>query len=239
MATKRNANGTKNHLLLSLPRRDFERLMDKAERVEMTMRQEVYEPNQPIPYVYFPEDSVISLVSEMKDGSIIEVGTVGNEGMVGVPILLGAASSTLKSFAQVPGMAMRMKTSEFKRHLTNGSSLHAKLNLYTQALFTQLSQSVACNRLHSVEQRCARWLLMTSDRVDKDQFRLTQEFLAQMLGIRRASVNAVVQVFQQKGMIKYSQGQIQITNRQKLEGIACECYEIIRNEYRRLTDARG
>ena len=233
MASK-SGNGTNNHLLQSLPSRELAAVLRSGERIELTLRQLLYSPNEPISYVYFPEDGIVSLVSEMNDGSTIEIGTVGKEGMIGLPVFLGAGSSPLRAFAQVPGVAVRLKVAEFKRALNNGGVLRARLERYTQALFTQLSQSVACNRLHSVEQRCARWLLMTADRVERKRFRLTQEFLTQMLGVRRATVNSIVQEFQRQGMIDYEQGEMEITNRHKLEAISCECYGIIRNEYHKL-----
>jgi len=205
----------------------------------MTSRQTVYEANQSIDHVYFPEEGVISLVSKMKNGAMVEIGAVGKEGMVGIPIFLGAKSNPLMAFAQVPGRALRMSTVDFKRELANGAALHQTLHRYTQALFSQLSQSVGCNRLHSIEQRCARWLLMTADRVGKTQFKLTQDFLAQMLGVRRASVNPILQNFQKKGMLHYKQGIMRIENRDTLERTACECYGIIREEYRKLTEANG
>lgn len=178
---------------------------------------------------------MISLVSKMKNGVVIEVATIGREGMVGLPVFLGAESAPLDAFPQVPGRALRLRTLEFKRALANGNGLQRVLQRYTQALFTQLSQSVACNRLHSIQQRCARWLLATADRVEQNHFKLTQEFLAQMLGVRRASVNAVFQDFQKQGIIKYKLGQMDIKDRRKLERASSECYAIVRQEYEKLT----
>lgn len=205
------------------------------ERIELTPRRVLYDPDKPIEHVYFPEDGVISLVSNLEEGSTLEIATIGKEGMVGVPVLLGAVSSPLQAFAQVPGHAFQMSTAEFKRALMNGTGLRRVLELYTQALFTQLSQSVVCNRLHSIEQRCARWLLMTADRVRNSRFILTQEFLAQMLGVRRASVNGCLQSFQRRGMVEYKQSQMQLKNRRKLEAISCQCYFVVRKEYQKLT----
>jgi CRP-like cAMP-binding protein len=236
MSRKSDSNG--NLLLSSLPREDQRRLLSKTERIEMEMRHLVYEPDKPIEHVYFPESGVMSLISEL-NGTAVEVGTVGREGMVGIPLFLGANSSPLKSFAQVPGSALKMSAANFRRELDRGGALHQKLHRYTQALFTQLSQSVACNRAHSIEQRCARWLLMTADRVAKPEFRLTQEFVAQMLGVRRASVNPILQDFQKKGMLEYRQGIMKLKDRRKLERVSCECYGIIRKEYRKLTEAEG
>jgi CRP-like cAMP-binding protein len=224
-----------NHLLRSVSREEQRSLLNKMDRVELTPRKVLYDADKPIEYVFFPEDGVISLVRSMKEGSILEVATIGKEGMVGLPVFLGAVSSPLQAFAQVPGHALRMSTADFKRDAMNGFGLRRVLERYTQALFTQLSQSVACNRLHSIEQRCARWLLYTADRVKGSRFMLTQEFLAQMLGVRRASVNGFLQDFQRKGMIVYTQGQMQIKNRRKLEAVSCECYFVVKKEYQKLT----
>ncbi|HEU5231294.1 MAG TPA: Crp/Fnr family transcriptional regulator [Terriglobales bacterium] len=232
---KRPKRQSANHLLGSLPERTQKQLLSKMDRVELVPRKVLYDPNQAIAHVYFPEEGVISLVSTMKEGAALEIATVGKEGMVGVPVLLGADSSPLQAFAQVPGHALKMSAPDFRHELANGTGLRRLLERYTQALFTQLSQSVACNRFHSIEQRCARWLLMTADRVKDGRFKLTQEFLAQMLGVRRPGVNEILQRFQQRGMVAYKQGQIEITNRRKLERVSCECYFIVRQEYERLT----
>lgn len=205
------------------------------ERVELIPRKVLYDPDKPIKHVYFPEDGVVSLVRNMEEGSILEVATIGKEGMVGLPVFFGAVSSPLQAFAQVPGSALQMNTADFKREVMNGFGLRQVLKRYAQALFTQLSQSVACNRLHSIEQRCARWLLYTADRVKDSRFMLTQEFLAQMPGVRRASVNRVLQDFQRKGMIEYKQGQMRINNRRKLEAVSCECYFVVKKKYQKLT----
>jgi CRP-like cAMP-binding protein len=215
------------------------RLWPRLERVELNIRDLVYDKDKTIEYAYFPEAGVISLVSEMKNGSVVEIGTVGKEGMVGIPAFLGATSTPVKAFAQVSGRALRMRAADLKQEAANGTALHGMLHRYTQALFTQLSQAVACNRLHSVEQRCARWLLMTVDRVDERRFKLTQEFIAQMLGVRRATVNPILAGFQRAGMLRYRRGVMQIQNRRKLEKASCECYQIVRREYRKLTQASG
>jgi CRP-like cAMP-binding protein len=228
-----------NLLLRALPMKERRRLWPRLERVELNIRDLVYDKDKKIEYTYFPEAGVISLVSEMKNGSVVEIGTVGKEGMVGIPAFLGATSTPVKAFAQVSGRALRMRAADLKQEAANGTALHGMLHRYTQALFTQLSQAVACNRLHSVEQRCARWLLMTVDRVDERRFKLTQEFIAQMLGVRRATVNPILAGFQRAGMLRYRRGVMQIQNRRKLEKASCECYQIVRREYRKLTQASG
>lgn len=228
-------DGLGNRLLLALPEPYRERFLAQLEPVEMVVREPVYAPGKPIEHVYFPDGCVLSVLAVMDDDQAVEVATIGNEGMVGIPVFLGATSSPGLAFCQVPGKAWRMAAGTF-RELANGAgAIQQLLQRYTYAFFTQLSQGSACNRLHSVEQRCARWLLMTHDRVGgRDQFELTQEFLAQMLGVRRATVTEAAGRLQQDGLITYSRGIITITNRKGLEAASCECYRIITDEHTRL-----
>lgn len=223
-----------NRLLLLLPRATQERLLPQFDTVSFGIKDILYEPNVPIEYVYFPLNGVMSLVSILKNGSHIEVATTGNEGMLGLPVFLGRDSTPLQAFSQVPGDSLRMKVSAFKRHVKAEPSLTAVLQRYTQAMMVQIAQSTACNRAHSIQQRCCRWLLMTHDRVSSDDFLLTQEFLAQMLGVRRATVSEVAGELQRAGLIQYSRGRVTVTDRHALERCACECYGIIRDEYDRL-----
>ena len=223
-----------NQLLMALPEAEFQRLLPYMERMTMKSKDMLYEPNKPIEYVFFPNHGVGSLLAVMEDGTLVEVGTVGNEGMVGIPVFLGTESTNGRAFWQVPGEAMRMKAEVLREEIKNGGPLVSLLQGYTQSLFSMLSQHTACNRLHAIEARCARWLLMSHDRVIGDEFMLTQEFLSQMLGTRRASVNAVARVLKDAGAIEYQRGIISILDRPKLEAISCECYEIIRKEYDRI-----
>ena len=180
------------------------------------------------------------MLTVMEDGSAIEVGTVGNEGMVGIPILLGADRIPGQAFMQVPGSATRMTAEDFKRHVTPGTPLHNLLQRYLQALFNQVAQSAACNRLHSLEERFCRWLLMTRDRVPTDEFPMTQEFLSLMLGVHRPSVSEVAGTFQRAGIIRYTRGKMLIVDRSGLEAAACECYEVVKREFDRLLgESRG
>lgn len=220
-----------NRVLAALPDAVYRRLVPSLELVSMEIKQILYQPNGDIPYIYFPLNTVTSLVIRMQDGQIAEVATVGNEGMVGLPVFLGAETFAGQAFTQIPGDALRMPTSVFKDEIAQGDSLHDVLHRYTQALFTQVAQSAACNRLHDIDQRCARWLLMSQDRVGAAQFLLTQEFLSQMLGVRRASVSEVASRLQREGLIQYSRGVITVVNRPALEATACECYAIIEREY--------
>lgn len=225
-----------NRLLAGLPEKESKRLLAKAERISLKLRDMLYQPEKPIKDVYFIENGVASLVSRMENGGAVEVGTVGNEGMIGLPVFLGASTSPLQAFTQIAGEAWKLSVADFRQALNHGNSpLAHALHRYTQALFVQLSMSVACNRLHSVGQRCARWLLITADRVGAENFGLTQEFLAQMLGVRRASANEALQNFKRKGLVDYKQGKMTIKNRKGLEAAACECYFITRDEYQKLT----
>lgn len=165
---------------------------------------------------------------------MVEVATIGNEGMAGLPLFLGTDRSPGSCFSQVPGRALEMSAAGFQSVIQRNGHFAALLRLYTQALMIQISQGTACNSAHSIEQRCARWLLLTHDRVRKDEFLLTQEFLGQMLGVRRASVGAVAGALQKRRYIRYSRGRISILNRRGLESASCICYSIIRKEYDRL-----
>jgi CRP-like cAMP-binding protein len=170
----------------------------------------------------------------MEDGAIVEVGTIGNEGFVGLPLSLGGRAEPHQCVCQVPGESLRMPAAAFVAELSSNVALRQVVNLYTQAYYTQVTQSTACNRLHPVEMRLARWLLMTHDRLDGDILNLTQEFIADMLGVRRASVSIVAAVLQQAGIIRYRRGVVQILNREALEEASCECYGIVNAEFQRL-----
>jgi CRP-like cAMP-binding protein len=223
-----------NRLLAALPREEYERLLPQMEVVSLEFKQILYEMNQPIESVYFHRSGVTSLVALMEDGSVVELATVGNEGMVGLPVFLGAETTSIRALTQVPGEGVRMKAELLREEVRRDGALHDLLHRYTQALFHQIARGAACSRVHSVEQQCARWLLMTHDRVDADEFLLTQEFLSQMLGVRRASVNAVARILQKAGLIRYRRGKITILDRQGLEAASCECYRIISEEFTRL-----
>lgn len=227
-------NPIENRLLASLPEEEYERLLPYLETVSLTHKQVVYAPNEPIEYVYFPKNCVISLVIFMEHGSAVEVGTVGNEGMAGIPVFLGADSIPSDAFCQIPGDALRMRADVFKNTVTPGSPLHYLLQRYTQTVLNQIAQTAACNSVHVIEKRCCRWLLMTHDRVGRDEFPLTQEYLSDMLGVRRASVSAVAASLQKAGLIRYSRGRIEIIDRKGLESAACECYRIVKAEFDRL-----
>lgn len=233
--SKVHRNLIKNRLLSALPKEEYERLLPHLELVSLTFKQIIYAPNEPIEYVYFPNNGMVSLVNVTEKGGTIEAATVGNEGMVGIPVLLGADRMVGQAVSQIAGDAMRMKADVFKREVTPGSQLHNLLLRYTQALMNLISQSVACNSLHSVEERCCRWLLVCQNRVQSDQFPLTQELLSQMLGVRRASVSVVAAILQKAGLIHYSRGKITVLDRRGLEAGSCECYRLVKQEFDRLS----
>jgi CRP-like cAMP-binding protein len=230
----RSPGEPQNHLLAALPRDLQTELKSRMSVVSLDSRKKLYEPNEPIKYVYFPISGVMSLLAVMDDGSAVEVGTIGNEGMVGIPVFLGTMESPGRAVQQVPGSAWRMPVEAFVAEIQGGGPLPELLRRYTQAVFVQVSQSTACNRLHPAEERLARWLLQTHDRVEADEFSLTHEFLGQMLGVRRATVTVVAGALQKAGIIEYKRGIVTILDRERLEEASCECYRIIRDEYDRL-----
>jgi CRP-like cAMP-binding protein len=230
-----DADLRRNRLLAALPDARRDELARAAEVVELGIRETVYEHGKPIDHVHFPLDGVMSLVSQF-DGHTVEVATVGPEGMLGLPVFLQASySSSQWAFCQVPARSARLPADAFTEFLTSDGELHTVLHRYTQALFTQLAQNAACNAVHDTMQRAARWVLMTDDRVAGDEFELTQEFLAQMLAVRRPAMNGVQQELQSLGCIEYSRGRIRVLDRAKLEDVACACYGIIREEHDRLS----
>jgi CRP-like cAMP-binding protein len=224
-----------NLLLAALADDALETVADVAEPDTAERREMLYDIGQPIEHVLFPIDAVYSLVSVMDDDRSVEVGTVGREGFVGVPVLLeGGYTSEHQAFAQIGGKVLRVSTPEFRQLVNELPALRTMLHRYTLALLAQIAQSSACNRLHTLEQRCARWLLMTHDRVGRDEFPLTQDFLAQMLGVRRAGVNEAQQALSDTGVLTYTRGNITILDRPGLERQSCECYQLIRGEHDRL-----
>jgi len=228
----------RNRILAALPPDDLERLRPRLERVELVLRQVLFEPNRPIEHVYFVESGVASLVSLAADGSAVETATVGHEGMVGLPVFLNAVSMAGQAFVQIPGEGYRLAAPDLREEVRRGSELAEMLGRYTQALFTLLAQTSACNRKHPVVERCARWLLLSHDRVGADTFELTHLFLSQMLGVRRASVTEAAGALQRAGLIDYRRGRMTILDRPGLEAASCECYAIVRAEFARLLEGR-
>ena len=229
-----------NRLLASLPQSDYERLQPYLESVQLTYRRVLYQANRLIDFVYFFETGVGSLVNTMKNGAASEVGTIGNEGIVGLPVVLGDKRAPTSVYVQVPGAGVRMKSGSFWEAMEQSPTLRRLMLHYAHAFFNQVAQSAACAHHHALEQRCCRWLLMTQDRMHSDEFLLTQEFLAMMLGIRsRPGVTIAAGALQRAGLIRYKRGHITILDRRGLKERSCECYEISKREFDRLLGSEG
>jgi CRP-like cAMP-binding protein len=219
-----------NRLLAALPSKEFRRLDSKLEPFILNYGDNIYATGALIKYVYFPTSGIVSLLSAVDERSLLEVGIIGREGMVGLPLFLGVKRSTTRALVQGSGSALRLTSSAFNAECELGGQLPVILKRFANSLMSQISQSAVCFRFHSVEQRLARWLLMTSDRMGSDNFPLTQEFLSNMLGVRREAVNKSAVEFHSRGLINYSRGQIKIINRKKLTQASCNCYALIRAE---------
>lgn len=226
-----------NSILAALPLEDYERIASSLTPVSLKLGQVLYEPYEIIRQVYFPITTITSLITVLEDGSTVEAGIIGYTGMVGIPVLLGVESSSSQAITQHTGDALMMPTEMLKEELKRGGQLQHLLLQFTHTLFTQISQTAACNRLHTVEERLARWLLTTRDRVQSDEFLLTQEFIARMLGTRRSGVTVAAGILQNAGLISYKRGRINILNGEKLEAASCECYRIVKEEYDRYLGA--
>ena len=238
-AMPQNPDGLGNQLLDALIG-SKRLLVMRMETISLDLRDVLYEPNRPIRNVYFPVSGIVSLVLEVGNGKTVEVATIGNEGFIGVPVFLGADRTQGTAFSQISGRALRISVAAFRDLLAMMPGFTKILNRYVQALLVQIAQGNACNGSHPVEQRCARWLLVTQDRVGQSPFVLTQDFLAQMLGVGRTSVNHVATTLQNAGLIRYSRGLITILDRKGLEARSCQCYDAIRAEFRRmLRDIQG
>jgi CRP-like cAMP-binding protein len=222
-----------NRLISLLPSEDIERLKPRLKPVVLEFKNILYEPRTSIDYVYFPNRGVVSAINLMNDGGSIEVATIGNEGMVGLAAFFGTEPSPDRMVVQVPGDALRMRTEDLRNETITDSSLRDILGRYHGAFLKQIGQAVACNGLHPVLKRCCRWLLQTHDRVQWDEFPMTQEFLSHMLGVRRVSVTEVLKPLEEAGLISKQRGTITVLNRKGLEAESCECYRSVRNEFDR------
>ena len=223
-----------NRVLGILSAEDCARIETHLERVELPYRQPLYEANKAIEHVYFLEAGVASLVKTMRNGAASEVGTIGNEGIVGLPVVLGDTRGPTSVYMQVPGHGLKMKASLLLAEIERSDTLKAFLLRYAHAFFNQVALSAACSHHHTLNQRCCRWLLMTYDRMQSDSFLLTQEFLAMMLGVQRPTVSLAAAKLQKSGLIKYHRGTIEVLDRDGLESRSCECYEVVRTEFERL-----
>jgi CRP-like cAMP-binding protein len=221
----------RNRLLAALPVEERTRLGLEMRLVELGMREQIYDKGALITQVYFPLNCVISVVTAVEDDVAVEVAMIGLEGMAGLPAFLGTAASPHRYFCQVAGQALRLESATLRRLLAGDGALHDLLHRYTQAVLAFLAQNIACNRLHSPEERTARWLAQSHDRVGSDSFQITQEFLAQMLGVRRATVSESARTLKQAGLIRYSRGSLTILDRAGLQAAACQCYLTIRREF--------
>jgi len=237
IADRSDASTERNRLLRALPANSFAAIETASELVPAERGTTLVTRDRVPDFVYFPQDCVASIVGATI-GGVVEVATVGCEGIVGLSIVLGGDPMPTRTFIQVPGTMRRVPAAAFRTILDKDVTTERLMLRYVHAFLSQLAQSVACNRLHSLEERCARWLLMTHDRVGRDEFALTHEFLAEMLGVRRPSVSIAAKSLQDAGCIRYRRGWIEILDRRTLEQTACECYGIVRREYNRLPGTR-
>lgn len=223
-----------NRLLAALPRAEYERLRPKLEPVSFTLGEVIYEFGGQLHYVYFPINSIVSLLYTMENGTSAEMGLTGHDGVVGIALFMGGDTMPNRAVVQSAGTAWRMKAKALQDEFALGGKFQQLLLRYTQALITQISQTAVCNRLHSVDQQLCRWLLLSHDRVDSNQLIMTQELIADMLGVRREGVTVAAGRLQDAGAISYVRGRITILDRQKLEATVCECYRVVKDEFDRL-----
>ncbi len=227
-------NKTINRLLAALPEEEYLLLHPYLEPVQLPQHKILYSAGEEYQYAYFPSHSIISSVRIMENGSTIEIGVIGNEGMVGIPIVLNTGYSNSTAIVQVGNGGYRIAAEHLREELNRQGELQRLLMRYVQARIIQISQTAACNRFHTIEQRFSRWLLTVRDNIQKDEYQLTHEFISQMLGVRRTGVTEIAGKFQKAGIINYKRGVINILSREKLEACTCECYWLISKEYSRL-----
>ena len=225
---------TQNYLLAALPEADYERLLPDLEPIAMPLGWVVYESGGHMGYVYFPTTSIVSLLYVTENGASAEIAIAGNEGLVGIALFMGGESTPSRAVVQSAGAGFRLKAAVLKREFARGGALQHLALRYTQALITQMSQTAVCNRHHTVDQQLCRWLLLSRDRLPNDQLKMTQELIANMLGVRREGVTEAAGHLQADGLIHYSRGNITILNRAGLEKRVCECYGVVKREFDRL-----
>src|SRR5450631_4496546 len=228
-----------NGLLGALPRNDYRNLLPVLEPVNLAFGEILYEAHAQIRHVYFPNDCFVSMLTTVDTGRAAEVGLIGSEGMIGVPMALGVAVSPFRAVVQDGGTAMRLKTRDFRSSFTNSAALKREVFLFTHLLMIQIAQTAACNRFHVVAQRMARWMLMTRDRVNSNEFRITQEFLALMLGVRRVGVTVAMSGLRERKLIRYRRGTITILDYGGLVAVACGCYKTVRDIYTQAEDQKA
>jgi CRP-like cAMP-binding protein len=233
-ASPRRDDVIRNRILKLLPPAELAAVLERSEMVTIETKEILWESDKPIRHVHFPEDCVISLVTDLTNGDRVEAMTVGNDGFAGMAVFHGLPSSRLTAIGQITGYSRRIAAENFGELASQCEGLGRMLHRYSQFVFETVSQSAACNRLHIIEQRCSRWLLMSHDRVGRDKFDLTQEFLAEMLGVRRPGVTVAMGLLEKAGLIAHGRGNITVVNRAGLEKAACECYGTIRERQGRL-----
>ena len=227
----------RNHILATLPREDCERVRGALEPVTLALGDVVYESGEHLAHLYFPTSCIVSMLYSMEDGATAEMGLAGNDGVVGVALFLGGNTTPNRAIVALEGTALRMRAAAVREEFARGGAFQRLLLRYTQSLITQISQTAVCNRLHSVEKRLCRWLLLCHDRVESDRLLMTQEFISNMLGGRRESVTVAAGRLQDAGLIHYSRGHIRILDRHGLEAACCECYQTVSVEFERLLGA--
>ena len=225
---------SENRLLSEIPDDDYERILPSLQQVEFSLGEVVYEFGGKLDYVYFPTTAIVSLLYTMENGSSAEMGLTGNDGIVGIALFMGGGTMPNRAVVQSAGAAVRMRAKVLQDEFARGGKFQRLLLRYTQALITQISQTAVCNRLHSVEQQLCRWLLLSHDRVKADELIMTQELIADMLGVRREGVTVAAGRLQDDGAISYVRGHIKILDRKKLEETVCECYRVVKDEFDRL-----
>ena len=223
-----------NRLLAALPADIYERLRPHLQPVTLELGASVYEAGGKQPYVYFPTDAIVSLLYVMKDGASAEIAIVGNEGLVGISLFMGGETTPSRAVVQSAGHAVRLASKRLKQEFEGGGALQHLLLRYTQALITQMAQTAVCNRHHSIEQQLCRWLLLSIDRLPTNVLAMTQELIANMLGVRREGVTDAAGKLQEAGLINYSRGRITVIDRPRLEQRVCECYAVVKKEFERL-----
>lgn len=238
MDLPKESTALRNQLLMALPEIEAERLIPHCTEVWLSLGQVLHEPQDPLTAIYFPHQAMISLVATLQDGSTTEVGVIGNDGVLGYPAFLGGRQTTSRAVVQIAGNATRIETDALDAEFQRGGALQKRLLLHTQALIAQISQTAVCNRFHPIEARLARWLLLAQNCANTSELQFTQDFLADMLGTRRASVTVAAGALQKAGAIHYLRGNIRILDRHLLETKACECYGVIHGEYERLLSIR-
>ena len=232
--SNRSTTRVGNRLLAALPSEEYERLLPGLQKVSFSLGEVVYEFGGHLDYVYFPTTAIVSLLYTMENGSSAEMGLTGNDGVVGIALFMGGGTMPNRAVVQSAGEALRMKAKLLQDEFAQGGKFQHLLLRYTQALITQISQTAVCNRLHAVDQQLCRWLLLSHDRVKADELIMTQELIADMLGVRREGVTVAAGRLQDVGAISYVRGHIKILDRAKLEEKVCECYRVVKNEFDRL-----